>query len=249
MKTKVKVILIIAVIGLLTVGAGFGTSYLIDKSSNASTTISASKEADTKKVSNKKSDKKSDETSEEKDDKKESSKETKDVEKKDETKKETKTSTDTNKKTNTSTNQTSNKTQDEDYVVGAVDEQGRPTIVNGIRVAYTSDGRPYQPDKERVLPSGDICPLNYIEVGEPMPYPEWVDNGDSIEVCGAKSYSDLRAKANELLSNRYFVGKTPDQYTHTGMYYDEVDTGYMEMDPSAGIGRNVYKCRIYVLPK
>lgn len=243
MNTKVKVILIITVIGLLTVGAGFGTSYLIDKSSNASTTISASKEADTKKVSNKKSDKKSDEKSEEKDDKKESSKETKDVEKKDETKKETKTTTDTNKKTNTSTNQTTNKTQDEDYVVGAVDEQGRPTIVNGIRVAYTSDGRPYQPDKERVLPSGDICPLNYIEVGEPMPYPEWVDNGDSIEVCYAADPSVFN-KANDTLYQR-FIGN-PNVAT---IEYTNEDTGYMQMDPGPGLAYHVYKSRIWVVYK
>lgn len=230
MNTKVKVILIIAVIGLLTVGAGFGTSYLIDKSSNASTTISASKEADTKKVSNKKSDKKSDEKSEEKDDKKESSKETKDIEKKDETKKETKTTTDTNKKTNTSTNQTSNKTQDDGI---PRDEYGRALWDNGHPIAYTADGRNYNPDTERVLPSGYICPLNYIEVGEPMPYPEWVDNGDSIEVCVGHDTSS-GAQALSTLCERH--SSNPN---FKSVRTESINTGYMEMNPSAGTGTEI----------
>lgn len=239
MNTKVKVAIIIAVIGLLTVGAGFGTSYLIDKSSNSSTTMTASKDADTKKVSNKKSDKKSDKKSEEKDDKKETSKETKDVEKKDETKKETKTTTDTNKKTNTSTNQTSNKTQDDGI---PRDEYGRALWDNGHPIAYTADGRNYNPDTERVLPSGYICPLNYIEVGEPMPYPEWVDNGDSIEVC----YADPSVfnKANDTLYQR-FIGN-PSVAT---IEYTNEDTGYMQMDPSQGIQYHVYKSKIWVVYK
>ena len=244
MNTKVKVILIIVVIGLLTVGAGFGTSYLIDKSSNASTTISASKEADTKKVSNKKSDKKSDEKSEEKDDKKESSKETKDIEKKDETKKETKTTTDTNKKTNTSTNQTSNKTQDDGI---PRDEYGRALWDNGHPIAYTADGRNYNPDTERVLPSGDICPLNYIEVGEPMPYPEWVDNGDSIEVCYSQANTTVWQKAQMEIMNRYFSGD-PSTYTYVSSS-ETVDTGYIQMDPGPGLAYHVYKSRIWVVPK
>ena len=244
MKSKVvKVAAVIVVFALVVVGASYGILTYIDKS--AAITASSEKK-DVKNTSDKKETKKTDKKKDQTESKDSADKtdvaETDESNKNDTTAPTNKNTASTNSKNNSNSNTGSNGNSNASAGAASdvpVDELGRPLWDNGQPVAYSSSGLSYNPNTSRVMPNGGIMPKNYLDVSEPLPYPEWVDNGDSIEVCGVND--DLAQKAYDTLMERYPY----DQYPNSNFQRTDINTGYLQ--DNNGIVQEIYRTRIAVV--